>query len=206
MYKCYMTRVIVTLAGVIFLCPIFFSQYASAPQTSQPAPALAAMMKPDTSVDKAVLVKKNGIAYFQDRPFSGQMLEKYKNGQTKSITEFYQGKADGKSEAWHETGAREEIRFYRHGEKDGEHVGWWENGNVRFIYHFRQGYYEGNVKEWYASGQLFKDFNYANGQEFGSERLWYENGKIRANYVVKNGRRFGLVGLKRCDAPKPAKL
>ncbi len=141
----------------------------------------------------------NGVVYYNNIPFSGDLITHYQNKLLKSDIEYISGKKHGFEKHWNIDSDLVVERNYLKGKKAGIHRAWWNNGNLKFEYHFNEkGEYNGSVKEWYETGQLFKAFNYENGKEKGSQKLWYEDGRIKANYEVVNSERFGLIGLKKC--------
>ncbi len=142
---------------------------------------------------------KNGILYFDIKPFSGIVKEFYSEKKLKSTSEYYQGKKQGVFKAWYVNGNKWFQRFYTNGLKSGVHIGWFDNGKPMFKYHFNtKGVYNGRVSEWYKNGMLLKEFHFIEGKEEGSQKMWQPSGKIRANFVTKKGERFGLIGLKKC--------
>nr|WP_233192460.1 hypothetical protein [Gaetbulibacter sp. 4G1] len=141
----------------------------------------------------------NGVVYYNNIPFSGDLITHYQNKLLKSDIEYISGKKHGFEKHWNIDSDLVVERNYLKGKKAGIHRAWWNNGNLKFEYHFNEkGEYNGSVKEWYETGQLFKAFNYENGKEKGGQKLWYEDGRIKANYEVVNSERFGLIGLKKC--------
>ena len=141
----------------------------------------------------------NGVLYYQNTPFDGLLVSKYRDGSFKMKLQYAGGRKDGYEKQWFRNGQLSQTRWYSEGLKTGNHSGWWEGGTQKFTYQFNEkGEYEGSRKEWYRNGNLILDFNYSNGKEIGSQRMWTDSGKIRANYVVKNGERYGLIGLKKC--------
>ncbi len=143
---------------------------------------------------------KQGILYYQDRPFSGWQYDCYANGDTSLLVPFFQGKEHGRAQQWYANGALREQRTYELGNKVGEHKGWWENGKPAFLYHFQNGLHEGNQKEYSEVGRLFKNSNYKAGKEEGLQQIWRYDGSLVANYVAKNGRNYGLAGVKNCKS------
>lgn len=142
---------------------------------------------------------KNGILFFNNSPFTGNLVAKYENGKLKSDTQYLAGRKHGYEKHYYTNEALSVERFYTKGVKTGTHKGLWKDATPKFEYHFNEkGEYDGIVKEWYKTGQLYRFFNYENGKELGSQRLWKLDGNIKANYEVVNGERFGLIGLKKC--------
>jgi antitoxin component YwqK of YwqJK toxin-antitoxin module len=142
--------------------------------------------------------QREGMLYYNEKPYSGYSIETFANGDTAKITPYVNGKEEGWAKAFYTNRQIAEERFYVHGKKEGIHKGWWPNATPKFEYHFLNDEHEGELKEWFSNGRLARVFNYSKGYENGSQKMWWENGDIRANYVVKNGERYGLIGQKLC--------
>lgn len=141
----------------------------------------------------------NGVLFYNDKPFSGNLIDYHKNNNLKSDITYKNGRKNGLEQQWYKNGLLAQKRFYKNGVKFGIHTGWWHDGTLQFEYHFNhEGAYHGTVKEWYKNGEIYKLFNYTNGKESGRQKLWKTNGSIKANYDVVNNERFGLIGLKKC--------
>lgn len=147
--------------------------------------------------DKRISIKDR-IVYYDSLLFTGKISE-LKDSDTSRISEYKDGKLNGKEIIFYSAGKIKEERYYNDGYKTGEHKGWWENGRLKFIYHFKDDMFEGNVKVWNENGMLFNDFNYAKGQEEGLQQAWFPNGEVQANYVAKNNRKYGITGVKNCQ-------
>lgn len=142
---------------------------------------------------------KNGVLWFDDKPYSGTVNEFYVDGNLKSSSEYYQGKREGKFFGFYPNKKKWFERYYAKGIKIKTHKGWFQNEQQMFEYQLNnKGVYNGFVKDWYANGQLAKHFNFADGKEFGSQKMWQPSGKIKANFFTVNGDRHGLIGLKKC--------
>ena len=142
---------------------------------------------------------KNGILYFDDKPYSGIVNEFYSDEILKSISTYNLGKKEGEYLGFYPNQKKRFERFYSKGVKVKTHKGWYKNGQQLFEYQFNNlGAYHGYVKDWHLNGQLAKHFNFENGQEVGSQKMWTLTGKIRANFFTVNGERHGLIGLKNC--------
>lgn len=144
------------------------------------------------------LVNKDRLKFYDGKLFTG-ILTELNGNDTLSISEFKDGKLNGKQVTFFKNGSINEERYYEHGNKTGQHKGWWESGKLRFIYNFKDDVFYGNVKVWNENGMLFNDYNYVNGKEEGLQRAWFPNGEVQANYVVKNNRKYGITGVKNCE-------
>ena len=81
---------------------------------------------PDLKIDATdpSLARIGGTLYQNGDAFSGKLTEIYTDGQLKSLTEYCNGKKNGKSESWYSDGQKLVERFYKGGQKEGEHKGW----------------------------------------------------------------------------------
>ncbi|MBL8995252.1 MAG: toxin-antitoxin system YwqK family antitoxin [Spirochaetia bacterium] len=143
-----------------------------------------------------------GFLFFHNKPFTGQVVEKYPGGNLKSRTSYQTGKRFGTAETWYPTGGKDAVRYYKNGEKEGTHEAWWPNGQLRFRYFFRNGETEGDQWEWYSNSAPATHFQYRKGHEAGPQVAWRENGKPYINLVITNGRHYGLFNSKLCFTVK----
>ena len=98
------------------------------------------------SSDKTVCVDtdaliRNGIIYLpnETKPFTGNNLCKYENGQIKSEGNYKDGKPDGKVIDWYENGQIEAEGNYKDGKLDGKATYWHENGKIKGKVTFKDG-------------------------------------------------------------------
>jgi antitoxin component YwqK of YwqJK toxin-antitoxin module len=153
----------------------------------------------ETPATDTKFMMTEGILFFNHKPYSGFVIEKYPNEKWASKSGYLNGKLEGKQEKWFENGQQQELRFYTDNHKVGKHEGWYSTGQKRFEYFIENDIPIKTQQEWYANGQRYTAFSYNNeGQPEGTQQMWFENGQIKANYVIKNGRRFGLLGAKGC--------
>ncbi len=150
------------------------------------------ILSPDSSLHLI-----NGVLFYGETLFNGQLREIWPNGKLKAIRHMANGKEQGLSETYYSNGERESSRWYVNGEKDGLHTGWWENGQKKYEYHFKNGNYDSTFTEWYQSGNLIQRVMYANGKELYGKG-WRENGKLYMNFIMKDGRRYGMNNSNLC--------
>ncbi len=145
------------------------------------------------------LSERQGVLFYEQKPYSGYVVEKYPNEKLASRNGYLNGKLEGKQEKWYADGSKMEVRFYKENRKSGEHHGWWENGQMKFEYFIENDIPIKTHQEWYQNGQLYSLSNYnQEGQPEGEQKMWFENRQVKSNYVIKDGRRFGFLGAKGC--------
>ena len=98
------------------------------------------------SSDKTVCVDtdaliRNGIIYLpnETKPFTGNNLCKYENGQIKSEGNYKDGKPDGKVTGWFENGQIQTVLNLKDGKLDGKATYWHENGKIKGKVTFKDG-------------------------------------------------------------------
>lgn len=153
------------------------------------------------SPDDPDLSLQQDSLYYQQKPFTGQVISLRKPGDTALVASWKHGVEDGRHKTWYPNGTPSEERYFGNGRKTGTHRGWYPDGKPRFIYEFEAGEHHGIAKEWYPGGQPYRSFHYRAGYEEGLQQMWWEDGRLRANYAVRKGRRYGLIGLKLCRNP-----
>ena len=194
-----MKKVIITSLFFIF----FSCQKQKEKHTIQPV----AIPKTELLADNKGFGWQQDILFFEGKPYSGYVLEKYPSGQKAYQNGYFKGKLEGEHSKWFENGAKMEVRHYAENRKIGTHEGWYENGQKRYEYFIENDIPIKTHREWYSSGQLYSLFNYDNqGQPEGVQKIWFATGQVKANYVIKNGRRFGFLGAKGCMGEGEKKL
>ena len=96
--------------------------------------------------NKTVCVKtdaqiRNGIIYLpnETKPFTGNNLREYGNGQFKSQGKFKDGKRLGKWTMWSENGQKESEKHYKDDKPNGKWTTWFENGQIMYEEHYKDG-------------------------------------------------------------------
>ena len=86
-------------------------------------------------------VREDGT-YYKDKPFTGEMFQKYENGQLKSKVNFIDGKVE-----------------------DGLYESYYKNGQLRVKENWKDGKLNGLVEQYYKNGQLIYKQNYKDGKK-----------------------------------------
>ena len=80
-------------------------------------------------VDWDQLEQRDGLQYFEGKPFTGRAVEKFKKGQKSGEATFKDGKAHGPWTMWYENGQKKEEATW----KDGKWISlkeWGRDGNL----------------------------------------------------------------------------
>ena len=82
-------------------------------------------------VDRDQLEYRDGLRYFEEKPFTGVAVSKYKNGQKHGEITYKGGKLYGLWTSWGENGQKWVELTYKDSKKDGPWVGYWDNGQLK---------------------------------------------------------------------------
>ncbi|EOR94472.1 putative exported 24-amino acid repeat protein [Arcticibacter svalbardensis MN12-7] len=134
----------------------------------------------------------NGVYYWNEKPFSGYIVDSYENHQVKMIASYLNGMQQGTTTTYYENGKLRDSRSYKENKSFGKHIGYWENGNQKFEFYYLNDKREGPNKQWYLSGQPYAFLSFKDDKEDGMQQAWRQNGKAYINYEAKDGFRYGL--------------
>lgn len=127
-----------------------------------------------------------------DKPFTGVLFAKYKNGNYSSWQEYVDGVGQGKWINYYENGNYKEIGFYNNNRVEGSIKKYYENGVLKA---------EGTYKDWRIKVGVWKYYN-LNGKlvstkDYGTKgsieevQEYYDRGEIPyrwyADILTKNG-------------------
>ena len=105
---------------------------AALPATPKNEPQANVDEPPVQTVDGSKLVPKDGLFYEGDSetPFTGVLVDKYRNGQKMVELHFKDGKYEGLSTEWHENGQKSHEMTWKDGKLVSE-TKWDEEGNEK---------------------------------------------------------------------------
>ena len=115
-------------------------------------------------VDLDQLEYRDGLQYFEEKPFTGVAVAKYDNGQKRAEGTFKDGK---QHDLWAE---------------------WYENGRKKWEWTFKDGKQHGLQTSWYENGQKESEHTCKDGKEHGLATSWYENGLKKAEFIWKDSK------------------
>ena len=82
------------------------------------------------SEEKEYIEEKQEVLYYKGTPFSGVLVDFYKNGQLEFKINYYNGKRQGLSEGYYENGYLFAKENFKNGELDGNFEYYDENGDI----------------------------------------------------------------------------
>lgn len=153
-------------------------------------------------IDFSQLQCRNDIYYKvnDDKPFTGQAEEYYKNGQKKLVQNYEKGKLEGEILEWYKNGQKQsEVEFIN---GNGKKTTWYDSGEIKGELNYKEGKVVGKFISWYKSGKIKQEVNYKDGKRNGKCIEWDENGKIISELNYKEGKLSELVRTKNEDEDK----
>ena len=120
----------------------------------------------ESSISSDQLEKRRAVLFYEngaDEPYTGQIIEKYRSGQTQVVVNVVNGMPSGVMTEWYESGQKK-----REFDLESKETG--------------------HVTEWYESGQMKSDQDMLRGRPDGLVTKWYENGQIESQETFVNGR------------------
>ena len=119
-------------------------------------------------IDGSILVWRDGGLYApdSDKPYSGEAVWYYDNGQKKLEATYKNGKKDRKYTSWYENGQK------------------WYEGYIETI-NDTTAVLNGLYTLWNENGQKEEEQTYKNGERDGKWIYWYENGQKMIERIFK---------------------
>ena len=102
---------------------------------------------------QAQLERRDGLRYFEGKPFTGVAVYKYENGKKKKReATFKDGDYDGLYTVWYENGQKELEKTYKDGLEDGLWTWYYENGQKKEESTYKDGMPISRRKYWDKDG------------------------------------------------------
>ena len=129
-------------------------------------------------IDVDKLVERGGLHYDvnSDKPYSGEVVWYYENGQKEGEGTFKDGKLDGLWTYWYEDGQKRGEGTFKNGKWDGKWTRWSSDGEESSELFWKDG------KEWdgkwtflHEDGQKRLEGTYKDGERI-SAKCWDEDG------------------------------
>jgi len=124
------------------------------------------------------VVEKDGLYYFDSKPYTGSYIGVYDNGNTKFSLFLKNGKKDGEMRVYFENGKLNEIRHYKKNEMDGTWITYNENEVQVGLANYKDGKKDGEWKVWNDQGKMIYEMNYVNGEKSGTWKKFGADGQI----------------------------
>jgi len=119
----------------------------------------------DTACVDTDTLKRDDLIYLtnETKPFTGNNLCKYENGQNKSEGKVKDGKKEGKWTYWKGNGAKTSEENLKDGKEDGTWYYWHANGQKSSQRNYKDGKLDGKLYDWYEDGDIESEKTWQNG-------------------------------------------
>lgn len=144
-------------------------------------------------------LKKTDFGWFyQEKPFSGYMIEAEKDHRVVYSLPIIAGQEQGVAKGWYNTGERLLERNFIDGKKEGTFTQWWPNGKIRYLFHYKNNLFNGAQFVFFPDGKKREESHFQAGEREGIQRVWNENGRLVSNYTIKDKKLYGVISVKSC--------
>ena len=144
------------------------------------------------------LIKTDAGWIFNNRPFSGFMIQVENNGRIVYKLPIIEGKEEGVAIGFYYSGEKLLERRFINGKKQGIFKQWWPNGRLRYLFNYHHDKYEGKQIVYFHFGKVQAEKNYRAGIEEGVQKIWDSTGNLISNYTVKNNKIYGALSAMDC--------
>ena len=140
-------------------------------------------------IDGSTLVSKDSLQYApgSDKPYSGEAVWYYEDGQKWTEGTYKDGKLHGLLTVWYENGQKQREGNSKDGELDGKWTVWYENGQKMSEEYFRDGKPYGLLTGWYENGQKSTEGIWNEFGPHGLRTSWYPNGQKSGKTLYEDG-------------------
>lgn len=180
------------MSAKVFLPTLLFAFFLSCSGVDAPAEEIQMEAQEEKQESDCIPMQKitysNGMAYLDDKAFSGKVCSYHANGELHTMTSYREGSKDGMWEIFYADGQREKSGFTRQGKDDGLYREWYANGELKYEYHYDLGKKVDVWKSWYEDGTRYTERNFNNDELNGKVLVWDESGKLAKEYDYVNGR------------------
>ena len=149
---------------------------------AEPRPTVREALLSETS-------RTNGVIHVtgESKPFTGNLVERYRDGKLKSQTGVSNGLLEGLSLGWFTNGIQQVEEPFRAGKSHGKRTNWRVDGTKLSEAEIVDGELHGMFRRWHENGQLSQQLPMKHGQPDGVSQAWHPSGKLKARVVLTNG-------------------
>ena len=133
-----------------------------------------------------------GEINYKEKPFSGEILKYYDNGQLCYEVNYKNGKLDGVWKKYYKDGSLECKGIYKDNELDGYWESYYSNDQLSVQKNYKNGKLDGPYKSYFAYGFLGEVGNFKKGIKDGVWEYYHGNGKLHLIGIYKDGKKDGI--------------
>lgn len=140
-------------------------------------------------VPRADLVLQEQQLFERDAatPFTGVMVERYREGGLKSRTEVRDGRLDGASEGWTVDGQLQVREHFVQGIAHGTRTTYHSNGHRRSETTLEHGKIQGTFRRWHDNDTLAEELPMLDNQPHGVARAFHPDGSLKSTVTLEHG-------------------
>ena len=97
--------------------------------------ALTGAAPPKIDASDPRLERVGGVLSLAERPFTGRIETRDRNGAVVATASYVDGLRDGTAYRLYRSGELQSVRGYQRGKKHGRQTGYWPDGSLRFSLH-----------------------------------------------------------------------
>lgn len=124
----------------------------------------------------------------QTIPFTGWLVEHYREGGPKSRSHVTDGRLEGVSEGWHTNGVLQVREHFRAGVSHGPRTKWFDSGKKLSEAGIVNGKLHGPFRRWHENGVLAEEMELKDGEPDGIARAWHPSGFVKAEVRLREGK------------------
>lgn len=135
------------------------------------------------------VLRSNGLIHADEppRPFTGQVIERYRSGTLKSQSDIVEGKLHGVSKGWFTNGVLQVEEPFANGRSHGLRTKWFASGEKLSEAEIVDGKLQGTFRKWHENGRLAQELHMRDGEAHGLPRAWHASGYLKARVTLTNG-------------------
>lgn len=134
------------------------------------------------------MVRKNGVLYFHEIPYSGRFIDYFLKGSIAGEGRLAEGRGDGLVIRYYPNGQKQLERNYRNGSTEGVDREFYPDGRLSQEGAWVAGKEEGVWRKYFPNGQVKMQSTYQRGELVDSAFSWYSTGRVSTRVAIRNGK------------------
>ena len=138
---------------------------------------------------RSELTSRDGLLFQElgTEPFTGFMIEYYKDGILKSRSQVQEGLLHGVSDGYHPNGQLQVREHFEGNVSHGLRTKWFESGIKMSEATVVEGQLDGTFQRWDETGALVEQIELRKGKAHGFSRAFYPSGYLKAQARMQDG-------------------
>jgi len=120
-------------------------------------------------------------------PFTGTMVERFKDGSVRSSSMVLNGLLHGPSHGYYTNHSAQVREHFVNGVSHGVRTKWYADGTLQSETTIVHGRVTGKFRRWHENGQLAEEATFLEGQPDGESHAYFPSGYLKAAARYKKG-------------------